>query len=196
MSGRTLGFYPLFFAGGLLVTAAGGCQQPKPHQRLNTPPQGESPHKSKHQASYKAMNDNALLADMAMYELHFMPHQSQLTRAGETRVKRYAELLKDSGGTLAYESQQEDRKLNAARLDAIRRCLAEAGVKDKKIDVKVGMGGATGTDPAQAMIARQTGTTIPKPKSAASINSTTGATGAGGGGGASAGNAPSGGGKE
>lgn len=179
----------------LLGLALTGCGQPKQHERLNTPPQGERDNKSRHQAFYKAMSDNALLSEMALYDMHFVSHQPLLSKAGETRVKRYAALLKETGGTLAYEPRDPDEKLDAARLTSIRKCLAEANAAGTKIEVTMGMNAAPGTDANQAMAARRYGTALPKPKNSVPTGGGSSSTGDSGAGGAS-GAAPSGGGKE
>src|SRR5688572_4073256 len=79
---------------------AAGCSEHG--ERLNAPPQGHTCFQHESQERYVPMTDNAMLADMSMSPVHFVPHQSELNGTGMRRIKRYAEIMKIYGGTLHY----------------------------------------------------------------------------------------------
>ncbi len=86
-----------------------------------------------------AMGDNAMLHDMAMAEINFVPHTTELNTLGEQRLERYARLLSDSGGTLNFQSSTTDKEFNEARVASITRFLAEAGIAQERITAQVGL---------------------------------------------------------
>jgi hypothetical protein len=132
---------------------AGGCP-PHPHERLNTPPQGANDVPSEHQASFAYMHDNAMLMEMCLRDMHFVPHQSMLSGLGEARLDRYAELLAECGGTLHYEHATLDKDLIQARLDSARRYLEERHDNGAlAITVEVGLSG--GRTRADEMVANR-----------------------------------------
>ncbi len=98
-----------------------------------------------------AMGDNAMLRDMAMAEIHFVPHTTELNTLGEQRLERYARLLSDSGGMLVFQSSTTDREFNEARVASITRFLAEAGIAQERITAQVGLRKSEGMGAAEAI---------------------------------------------
>ncbi len=98
-----------------------------------------------------AMGDNAMLHDMAMAEIHFVPHRTELNTLGEQRLERYARLLSDSGGTLSFQSSTTDKEFNEARIASITRFLAESGIARERIVAQVGMRKSKGMDASEAI---------------------------------------------
>ncbi len=98
-----------------------------------------------------AMGDNAMLHDMAMAEIHFVPHTTELNTLGERRLERYARLLSDSGGTLSFQSSTTDKEFNEARVASITRFLAEAGIARERITAQVGLRKSTGMRAEEAI---------------------------------------------
>ncbi len=135
---------------GLLTYAAvAACNQAP--SRLNAPPQGSTEYPHELQDSYVHMLDNAMLADMAIADVHFVPHTSELNSLGGRRLERYAKLLKVYGGKLWYDTALQDRELVNARIDHVKDFLVLAGVERGRIDVVVGMPGGQGISAEEAI---------------------------------------------
>ncbi len=98
-----------------------------------------------------AMADNAMLHDMAMAEIHFVPHRTELNTLGEQRLERYAQLLSDSGGTLSFQSSSTDSEFNEARVASITRFLAESGIAQERIIAQVGLRKSKGMGAEEAI---------------------------------------------
>ena len=126
--------------GGILLLA--GCL--KLDNRLNSPPQGASDRPSPMAEQYTFMNDNALLAEMSMSPVHFVPNRADLNGSGLRRLNRYIELLKQYGGTLHYDGVSDPEALAKERMERIRGYLAQAGVDAKSCPVELGLAGGTG----------------------------------------------------
>jgi hypothetical protein len=98
----------------LLTVAVGACTQPS--KRLNAPPQGHTCHPSDMQTFYTPMVDQAMLSDMSMSSVHFVPHQSELNANGVRRLERYATIMKTYGGTLRYDGVDEGEQIQRDRI--------------------------------------------------------------------------------
>lgn len=151
----------------LLCTAAaaglfcGACQEPAP--RLNAPPHGTTENASELQAEYRHMVDNALLTDMAVSDIHFVPQRALLNALGEERLARLASLLELYGGTIHFSSNLTDSKLIDDRIDQVRNYLCEAGIDTTAEVVAPGLAGGRGMDAAQAVLIKaHEGTYVPK----------------------------------
>ena len=141
MKNRTL--FGLF--SGLILTSLGwmgGCSETP--ERLNAPPQGHSNRQHSSQEHYVPMTDNALLADMSMSPVHFVPHQSELNSTGVRRLRRYAEIMKIYGGTLHYDGIGEEDALLKDRMNRIEMYLVSAGLERKNFSVEPGLAGGAG----------------------------------------------------
>ncbi len=150
------------FAAAASVFALAGCAN-HPQPRVNAPPHGvqERPHPMAE--LYTQMTDNALLADMSVSDVHFLPHRAQLSPLGQQRLARLAELIRACGGQVRFSTDSEDTELVQRRLKQIRRFLGEAGV-DTTGDVVVldhpGGGGMMATE--AVLIKLNEGTYKPK----------------------------------
>lgn len=111
---------------GPLLVAITGCNQP--NERLNAPPHGEAERTSEMQGTYVYMMDNALLADMTMSDMHFLPHRARLTDLGERRLSRMAELVQEYGGEIRYSTNEDEGALVSDRQTTIRTFLKERGM--------------------------------------------------------------------
>jgi hypothetical protein len=121
-----------------------GCQQPP--QRLNSPPQGDTVHRSRLSEPYQTMVDNSVLADM-----------TQLSGTGEYRLSQLAEVCKVHGGPVRYDSQITDEKLLEERVQRAEEYLAAAGCDMDKCSVRLGMAATAWTPAQQAVKAQQAG---------------------------------------
>lgn len=138
----------LLSAGALL----GGCSEPA--KRLNAPPQGASAHPHEMQENYVPMTDNALLADMSMSPVHFVPHQPELNGNGVRRLTRYASILKTYGGTLHYDGLDDAEPLAKARIARMEEFLTAAGLERDRFSVALGVAGGAGMRATEAIAAR------------------------------------------
>jgi hypothetical protein len=115
----------------LVVTAAlcllaAGCNTPG--TRMNAPPHGQAYQTNDLQGTYTYMADNALLADMTLGDMHFLPHRAMLNDLGEKRLSRLVSLMEAYGGTIRFNTELMDEDLIAERTETIIDFLARAGV--------------------------------------------------------------------
>lgn len=137
---------------GLL--AASGCGGNGP-SRLNSPPQGSSESPSSLQDSYVSMTDNAMLEDMSVSSVHFVPHTAELNSLGVRRLNRYVEILKIYGGTLRYDGLDDPDEMVKKRLEQIKGMLVANGVEADKFEVVQAMSGGPGLRAGEAIAARE-----------------------------------------
>lgn len=107
------------------------------------------------EARYQAMMDNALVSDMSMADIHFVPHTTVLNALGEQRLRRYADLLMFEGGTLYLETTSTDEAMHQARIASIGNFLASAGIEDDRIAVAVGIRAGRGIAAVEAIQVKQ-----------------------------------------
>lgn len=138
-----------------------------PDARINTPPHGESEKTSDLQGTFVYMNDNAMLADMNLSDMHFMPHRALLTSLGEERLSRLAELMKAYGGELRYNTDlSADDPLRGKRVAAIVEFLNETGLKTTPDAVHFDEPGGRGMPASSAVLIKANeGTYKPKKSS-------------------------------
>lgn len=149
----------------LLVLAGPlGCNQPGP--RLNAPPHGQPVETTDLQGTFVYMSDNALLADMSISDMHFLPHRAQLTTLGQERLGRLAALIEEYGGTIRFSTNLTDEQLIARRMDAVREFLREIGVEAGDAILTRDVPGGRGMEATEAVeIKKQEGTYRPDRKS-------------------------------
>jgi hypothetical protein len=128
----------------------GACEQPM--KRLNAPPHGDSTNKSEMHATYAHMVDNALLEDMTISDLHFIPHRPLLNSLGEVRLRRLASLMEEYGGVLRYNTDLDDGELLNARADAVVAFLARAGIDTQKEVLRRDLPGGRGMPADEAIM--------------------------------------------
>lgn len=139
----------LFPTASLLVLLC-ACSSPTP--RLNAPPHGDAECQSEMQALYTHMSDNALLADMNLSDVDFVPHRPLLSDIGQDRLCRLAGLMHEYGGELHYTPADSDQDLIDARISAIVDFLAEAGLAAAPREVSVGLPGGRGMQAREAIV--------------------------------------------
>lgn len=135
---------------GILVV---GCETPQP--RLNSPPHGAAYDVSDLQGMFVYMSDNAILSDMTVSDMHFLPHRAQLNGLGEQRVMRLAHLLNAYGGTVRLSTNLTDDELIHQRSEVVVAQLAEHGVDTTAELMRVDLPGGAGMDAAQAILIKQ-----------------------------------------
>lgn len=150
----------------LIVTASvsllvAGCNTPG--ARLNAPPHGEPYETSDLQGTFAYMSDNALLADMTVSDMHFLPHRATLNDLGIQRLNRLAALMDPYGGTIRLSSDLASEDLLAQRSDVIVEFLAEAGVDTTREVLRRDLPGGTGMVATEAILIKsEEGTYKPK----------------------------------
>jgi hypothetical protein len=146
--------YCLFLSVALLAL---GCNDP--NDRLNTPPHGQPLQDedgrakvSDLQGTFVYMADNALLANMTVSDMHFLPHRAQLNTVGRERVARLASLMDAYGGTIRFNSDDRDEALRRDRLDAVLECLMEMGCYATTETIREDLPGGAGIDATEAVL--------------------------------------------
>lgn len=139
---------------GAWVFGALGCVAPDEPKRLNAPPQGAGHAHPKWAQLYVYHNDQGMMADRCISDVHFVPHTPDLSGAGVVRLERYAELLAMTGGTLNYDTALQDAGLLDARVQVAKDFLVEAMPSTQEIDVVVGLAGGRGMTAREAIAGR------------------------------------------
>jgi len=132
-----------------------GCSGMQDQERLNAPPQGESYARSNVAEYFAYHNDQGMMADMSIADIHFVPHSAELSGTGEARLERYAELLATTGGTLNYLTTLTDKKLIDTRLKTAKKFLESAIAGNQCIEVVLGLPGGRGMDAKKALAAQE-----------------------------------------
>lgn len=133
-----------------LLPALAACQ-PDEHVQANAPPQGYAPEHPVVTEYYVYHNDQGMLADRCIADIHFIPHTSDLSATGMARLERYAELLATSGGKLHYDTMITDETLLQARLETATAFLSEVLPSTRGIEVVRGMPGGPGMTGKEAI---------------------------------------------
>lgn len=116
---------------------------------------------------YRPMAMNAVMHDMSVADIHFVPHTSELNGLGVIRLADLAFILDRFGGTVRYETFEKDRYRISARLASVERHLTELGIDMTNVKVASLISGGRG------MLARDA---IAAKKKAASASGYTGVT--------------------
>jgi len=142
-----------------LVVVVSGCQQP-----IET-----STQRMTHQMDYAKRNkfphltnmvDNAILYDMTIADLHFVPHTSELSGTGVSRLDRLVPILNTYGGVVRYETQEKNAKLVNMRMAHAREYLALAGCSMDHVEVKTMISGGRSRPASEAIDAMTRGTQL------------------------------------
>ncbi len=134
----------------LLILTLVGCVDPAPSQRVNSPFMSDTESRSNVSEFFAYHNDQGMISDQSLADIHFIPHSTHLSGTGESRLKRYAELLAETGGTLHYDTPIRDAKLVEARLTTARRFLRQKVAGKHVIKVVLGMPKGRGMDAVEA----------------------------------------------
>lgn len=137
----------------LFLPAFAGCA--KEPARLNAPPQGASIRQPDFHTNFDYMQDQALMSDMSITDLHFVPHTATLNGTGRARLERYAELLAGHGGTLTFDTSLGDGDLIAARMETAEVFVNEYVPDDSRIAVVTGLSGGRGMGADEAIVRRK-----------------------------------------
>jgi hypothetical protein len=142
---------------GLMVAVVlwGGLACQNPPERLNAPPQGSSERPHPMQDTFAYMVDNALLEDMSMSAVHFVPHQPDLNALGARRLARYASVLQAYGGKLRYDGMDDPPELAAGRIEQVKTFLLAEGLDADRIEVVQDLASGRGMCATEAILIRE-----------------------------------------
>ncbi len=132
-----------------------GCVSPT--ERLNAPPQGQAEYPSDLQPFFTYMVDAAMVSDVSLADIHFVPHTTELNSLGTTRLSRMASFLDTYGGTIRYAARVADEDLVDPRLAHVRDFLATTGIDMSRVDVQVALAGSAHSSAERAIEATQRG---------------------------------------
>ncbi len=147
----------------LLLSASVACW-PQQGIQENAPPHGDAPEHSSVTEYYAYHNDQGMLADRSIADIHFVPHTAELSGTGIARLDRYAQLLASGGGTLHYDTAIRDQQLLNDRLAAAKEFLDDVSLGE--IRVVSGMPGGLGMGSKEAIGAASVAQK-PEPRSSA-----------------------------
>jgi hypothetical protein len=128
-----------------------GCQQTAA-PRLNAPPHGTAEQTADLQGTFEHMIDNALLTDMTISDIHFVPQRSMLNSLGEQRLARMAGLMESYGGAVRFNTREDDEDLVERRVDSIIAFLADEGIDTSTQVLNRELPGGYGVDATQAIL--------------------------------------------
>ena len=97
------------------------------------------------------MADNAMLHDMSVADIHFVPHTAELSGTGAARLDRMASLLDTYGGTVRYETFGTDEEMVKRRLEHVREYLALTGCDMGRVQIKAMISGGGGLAATKAI---------------------------------------------
>ena len=137
-----LGTYRRLILVAILPAAATACNKLHTTTDLQTSRMDDSRQAFGSHLTY--MVDNAVLHDMSVADIHFIPHTGELSGVGEVRLNRLARLLNTYGGTLRYETLLDDEALVNQRLEHTREYLALTGCDMDRVEVAPMMSGGRG----------------------------------------------------
>jgi hypothetical protein len=135
-----------------LISVAAGCSMPA--ERLNAPPQGITDYPTDLQDAFVFMVDNAMLEDLSMADIHFVPHQAELNGLGARRLERYAKLLAVYGGSIRYATSLTDKPMVEKRMTSVRKYLATTGISEDRIKISQDLPGGLGISAREAIAAK------------------------------------------
>lgn len=131
------------------ATLAVGCAKAPP--RLNAPIHGQSDEIADSAGTLAYMNENALLADMSLSDMHFVAHRPMLNTLGVERLTRMADLLQCYGGTIRLATRETDQSLIDERIRHVRNFLEEASLDLQATQVVCDLPGGRGLNAVESI---------------------------------------------
>ena len=134
-----------------LMPGLGGCQEgQKRTDPLSQPqPITSQAHPIKYQLD--SMTNNALLTNMAVSDMHFIPHRPHLTDLGCQELNRMAWFVQRYGSTIILDLAQQDSDLAKHRKKVVEDYLLACGLPAEKIDVVFGLPAGAGLPAKEAV---------------------------------------------
>lgn len=91
--------------------------------------------------AFRNMGDNARSRNLAIADVHFVPHTSEVSGLGEAALERFAPWLETYGYVLRYETNLTDEELVVKRIAHAREYLALIGCDVDRIRITPMMSG-------------------------------------------------------
>ena len=139
-----------------LLVAVAGCKSAPTGTNLSMQRMDESRDAPRSHLAY--MVDNAILHDMSVADLHFVPHSAELNGTGVARLDRMAKLVDVYGGTVRYETALTDQFLISQRIENVREYLSVTGCDMGRVDVRAMISGGRGMPADEAIKIMEQGT--------------------------------------
>ena len=136
------GMYRLLLLASPLLIASVGCNRMHTATKMQLARMDEA--RETYGGHFDQMVDNAILRDMSVADIHFIPHTTELSGIGVARLDRLARLLQVYGGTVRYETLMKDEALVQQRLDHVGEYLALAGCDMDRVELAAMMSGGRG----------------------------------------------------
>ena len=102
--------------------------------------------KASYGSHFTHMTDNAMLSDMSLADMHFIPHTSELSGLGEVRIDRMAKLLNVYGGTVRYAAELGDEAMIEQRMQHVREYLTLVGCSMDRVTLRTSCGSTSRTE--------------------------------------------------
>jgi len=150
------GMYRFLIVAAPLLVAVVGCQRPQTATQIQLTRMDQT--KQGYGSHFDQMVDNAILRDMSVADIHFIPHTNELSGIGVARLDRLARLLQVYGGTVRYETLIVEEKLIEQRLDHVKEYLSLAGCDMDRVEFAPMMSGGRGLPGGEAVEAINRGT--------------------------------------
>ncbi|MHC5108298.1 MAG: hypothetical protein ACYTHJ_00295 [Planctomycetota bacterium] len=142
-----------------LVMFVWGCEGP------GTPIEIQNAHmdaqKENYQSTYTQMEDNAMLHNMSLADIHFVAHSAELSGTGMSQLDRMVPYLKTYGGKVRYESHDPDATLVAQRMEHVREYLTLVECDMTRVSVERGLSGGRTINGNDAIDIEMQGTRAP-----------------------------------
>ncbi len=148
----------MLFRGAMMLgvsAVVAGCGSPLMKRSTDLPPEYVEATQKNYKARFAHSTDNALMHDMVISDIHFVPHTSELSGSGVAKLDRLAPMLDTYGGVLNYDTDMTDKSLTQARIQHVREYLALAGCSMEKVEVKPGLAQGRGVPAERAMQVEQ-----------------------------------------
>ena len=160
----------------VVLVAGAACNQPLTTTGVQETRMEEA--RSRPQAHFTHMVDNAIAQDMSIADFHFVVHTSELSGAGVNRLDRMAPFLSTYGGTVRYETFITNEELIKQRLEHVREYLAMIDCDMSRVDVTTMISGGRGM-PARKAIENEERGTQPEGQEDSSLSGLLGSAGGG-----------------
>lgn len=147
-----------------------GCVDPGQKKAINTPKSFEPADRPSVAEFLAYHNDQGMMAEMGIADIHFVPHSSALSGTGVARLERYAELLAATGGELRYATTESDETLINERLAAAKEFLAQVIPSNHCVEVVRGLPGGRGMTAREALTGRDVAEQAEKRDTAYELN--------------------------
>lgn len=138
-----------------VIAAVGGCNGSLMKRSTDLPPEFVNDSREHSKARFAYMADNAMMHDLAISDVHFIPHSSELSGSGVSKLDRLAPMLNTYGGVLNYDTDVTDKALVQARIQHVREYLSLAGCAMDKVEVKPGLAQGRGAPAERAIQVEQ-----------------------------------------